>query len=162
MSRLGGQDQERHPRWTPCGCRQAVSRESRAPHPRMASTYSQAVSVGEILDHGSGYRALQSRGCPSLIRLALARDPRQRPCYRSQHLDLALGGGPSCSSQCHFPNLILCRGLSTLSWCALPGHPSSDRASVDRWFLVDRTFTEEAGFAHVHLVPLIFHLGDDP
>ena len=35
-----------------------------------------AISVGEILDHGSGYGALQSGGCPSLIRPALARRPK--------------------------------------------------------------------------------------
>ena len=45
-----------------------------------------AVSVGEVLDHGSGTRdgsgnrALQSRGRPSLTWPTLARDPRQRPC----------------------------------------------------------------------------------
>ena len=31
--------------------------------------------------------------------------------------------GPSCNNRCHFPNLILCRDLSMLSWCAFPGPP---------------------------------------
>ena len=37
-----------------------------------------------------------------------------------------------------------------------------DRASVDRWFLVDRIFTDDAGSTHVHLVPFLFQFGDDP
>ena len=31
--------------------------------------------------------------------------------------------GPSCNNRCHFPNLILCRNRSMLSFCAFPGPP---------------------------------------
>ena len=69
--------------------------------------------------------------------------------------------GPSCNSRCHFPSLILCPwSLHAFLVCpsgathqmvvhfeqhAADKLSKCDRASVDRWFLVDRILTEEAG-----------------